>query len=61
MQANSRETVLDLAKGLAVLFMVQVHLMELFARPEVRQVADRVVADHEAGGMLDVARLVVSG
>ena len=31
------------------------------ARPEVRQVADRVVADHEAGGMLDVARLVVSG
>jgi Cof subfamily protein (haloacid dehalogenase superfamily) len=31
------------------------------ARPEVQQVADRIVADHEAGGMLEVARIVVSG
>jgi phage-related holin len=26
---------LDLAKGIAVLFMIQVHLMEVFARPDV--------------------------
>jgi uncharacterized membrane protein len=30
-----RAEYLDLAKGIAVLFMIQVHLMELFARPDV--------------------------
>ena len=31
------------------------------ARPEVRQVADRVVAGHEDGGLLEVASLLLAG
>ena len=32
---ESRNKIVDLLKGIAVLFMIQVHLVELFANPEV--------------------------
>lgn len=35
MSVNTRQETADLAKGMAVLFMIQVHLTELFATPEL--------------------------